>query len=138
VIGALGFAHLTDRFGRKRLFLVTLLVYLLGTAATGLAPSFAAFVALRFVAGSGIGGEYAAINSAIDELVPARVRGALDLAINGSYWIGVAAGAIATLVVLDPRLLPIDLGWRLSFGLGAVLGMCSSCAATSPRARAGC
>jgi MFS family permease len=123
VLGALVFAHLTDRFGRKRLFLVTLAIYLLGTAASGLAPSFAAFLALRFVAGSGIGGEYAAINSAIDELVPARVRGAIDLAINGSYWIGIAAGAVVTLVLLDPTLLPIGLGWRLSFGLGALLGV---------------
>jgi MFS family permease len=122
VIGALGFAHLTDLYGRRRLFVVTLAIYLLGTAATGLAPNFTIFLALRFIAGAGIGGECAAINSAIDELVPARVRGALDLGINGSYWIGVAVGAVATLVVLDPRLLSIDVGWRLSFGLGAALG----------------
>jgi MFS family permease len=123
VLGALGFGHLSDRFGRKRLFLITLTLYLLSTAAGGLAPSLGVFLVLRFAAGAGIGGEYAAVNSAIDELVPARVRGAIDLAINGSYWVGIAAGAGLTLVVLDPSLLPIDVGWRLSFGLGAVLGL---------------
>jgi MFS family permease len=123
VIGALCFGHLTDRFGRKRLFLVTLAIYLCSTAATGLASSYAVFVALRFLAGSGIGGEYSAINSAIDELVPARVRGAIDLAINGSYWVGVALGAGVTLILLDTRLFPISVGWRIAFGLGAVLGL---------------
>jgi MFS family permease len=123
VIGALGFADLTDRFGRKRLFLITLALYLTATAASGLAPSLGVFLVLRFAAGAGIGGEYAAINSAIDELVPARVRGAVDLAINGSYWIGIAAGAGLTLIVLDPSLFPVAVGWRVSFGLGAVLGL---------------
>jgi MFS family permease len=123
VIGALFFGHLTDRFGRKRLFLVTLAIYLCSTAATGLASSYAVFVALRFLAGSGIGGEYSAINSAIDELVPARVRGTIDLAINGSYWVGVALGAGVTLILLDTRLFPISVGWRVAFGLGAVLGL---------------
>src|SRR5262245_37140329 len=123
VLGALGFADLTDRFGRKRLFLITLTLYLLATAASGLAPDLPVFVLLRFAAGAGIGGEYAAINSAIDELVPARIRGAVDLAINGSYWIGIAAGAGLTLIVLNPALLPIEIGWRLSFGLGAILGL---------------
>jgi MFS family permease len=123
VVGALVFGHLTDRFGRKRLFLVTLAIYLGATAASGLAPSYAVFVAFRFLAGSGIGGEYSAINSAIDELVPARVRGAIDLGINGSYWVGVALGAGVTLIVLDTRLFPIGVGWRVAFGLGAVLGL---------------
>jgi MFS family permease len=123
VIGALCFGHLTDRFGRKRLFLVTLAIYLCSTAATGLASSYAMFVALRFLAGSGIGGEYSAINSAIDELVPARVRGTIDLAINGSYWVGVALGAGVTLIVLDTRVFPVSVGWRVAFGLGAVLGL---------------
>ena len=123
VVGALGFGHLTDRFGRKRLFLVTLAIYLGATAASGLAPSYAAFLGFRFLAGSGIGGEYSAINSAIDELVPARVRGTIDLAINGSYWVGVALGAGVTLIVLDTRILPIGIGWRVAFGLGAVLGL---------------
>jgi MFS family permease len=123
VVGALCFGHLTDRFGRKRLFLVTLAIYLGATAASGLAPSYAVFLGFRFLAGSGIGGEYSAINSAIDELVPARIRGTVDLAINGSYWVGVALGAGVTLIVLDTRILPIGIGWRVAFGLGAVLGL---------------
>ncbi|HSD87619.1 MAG TPA: MFS transporter, partial [Kofleriaceae bacterium] len=101
VIGALVFGHLTDRLGRKRLFLVTIALYLVATALSGLAPNYVAFLALRLFAGAGIGGEYSAINSAIDELVPARIRGQIDLAINGSYWIGVALGAALTLVLLD-------------------------------------
>jgi MFS family permease len=123
VLGALVFGHFTDRFGRKRLFLVTLAIYLGATAASGLAPSYAVFILFRFLAGSGIGGEYSAINSAIDELVPARLRGTIDLAINGSYWVGVALGAGVTLVVLDTRLFPIGVGWRVAFGFGAVLGL---------------
>jgi MFS family permease len=123
VAGALVFGHLTDRLGRKRLFLVTLALYLVATALSGLAPGFAVFVAFRFLAGAGIGGEYAAINSAIDELIPARIRGQVDLAINGSYWIGVALGAGVTLVMLDPHLVPLAVGWRLAFGMGAILGV---------------
>lgn len=122
VVGALVFGHLTDRFGRKRLFLITLGLYLAATAASGAAPGFAVFLLFRFLAGAGIGGEYSAINSAIDELVPARVRGQVDLAINGSYWIGVALGAGLTVLMLNPALVPIELGWRLVFGLGALLG----------------
>lgn len=123
VCGALLFGRLTDLYGRKRLFLITLGLYLGATALSGLAPTFAVFLALRFFAGAGIGGEYSAINSAIDELVPARLRGRIDLAINGSYWIGVMLGAGLTLVLLDTRWVPIELGWRLVFGLGAVLGL---------------
>jgi len=123
VAGALVFGRLTDSYGRKRLFLVTLGLYLGATAASGAAPSFAAFLVLRFFAGAGIGGEYSAINSAIDELVPARLRGRVDLAINGSYWIGVGAGALLTLFLLDPARVPVALGWRFAFGLGAVLGL---------------
>ncbi len=123
VAGALLFGHLTDRFGRKRLFLVTLGLYLGATGLCALAPDFTTFLVLRLLAGGGIGGEYSAINSAIDELVPARVRGAVDLGVNGSYWIGVALGAAATLIVLDTRLLPVAIGWRVAFGLGAVLGL---------------
>ena len=123
VVGALCFGYLTDRFGRKRLFLVTLAIYLAATAASGLSPNFAVFVVFRMLAGSGIGGEYSAINSAIDELVPARLRGTIDLAINGSYWVGVALGAGVTLIVLDRRLFPIGVGWRVAFGFGAVLGL---------------
>ena len=102
---------------------MTLALYLLSTAASGLASSFSMFLVLRGLAGAGIGGEYAAINSAIDELVPARMRGQIDLAINGSYWLGIAIGAALTLVVLDPAILPIEIGWRISFGLGALVGI---------------
>jgi MFS family permease len=121
--GALLFGYLTDRFGRKKLFMITLGVYLAATALT--AVSFAPwwFFVFRFITGAGIGGEYAAINSAIDELIPARVRGRVDLIINGSYWVGTAAGAAATLVLLNPKLLAVDLGWRLCFGLGVVLAL---------------
>jgi MFS family permease len=123
VAGALVFGHLTDRLGRKRLFLVTIALYLVATAASGLAPNYGVFLVLRFFAGAGIGGEYSAINSAIDELVPARIRGQIDLAINGSYWIGVGLGAGLTLVLLDPHLIPVSLGWRVAFGFGAILGI---------------
>jgi MFS family permease len=123
VVGALGFGWLTDRFGRKRLFLVTLGLYLVATALSGFAPTFGVFVAFRMLAGAGIGGEYSAINSAIDELVPARIRGQVDLAINGSYWVGVALAAGLTLILLDPRVLPVEIGWRVAFALGATLGL---------------
>jgi MFS family permease len=122
VAGALVFGRLADRWGRKRLFLITLGVYLLGTVATAFAFDFASFAFLRVLTGFGIGGEYAAINSAIDELIPARVRGAVNLAINGTFWIGAALGAGLSLVLLEPRLFAPALGWRLAFGLGAVLG----------------
>jgi len=122
-LGALFFGHLTEKYGRKRLFMVTLGVYLVATVAT--AFSFAPwwFFLCRFLTGSGIGGEYAAINSAIDELMPARLRGRIDLIINGSYWLGAAAGAALTIVLLNPSVLPKDVGWRVAFGLGAVLGL---------------
>lgn len=123
VAGALVFGYLTDRLGRKKLFLITIALYLVATALSGLAPNFAVFLVLRFLAGAGIGGEYSAINSAIDELVPARIRGQIDLGINGSYWVGVALGACLSLVVLDPDILAIEVGWRIAFGLGAVLGI---------------
>src|SRR5918997_889802 len=122
-LGALFFGHLTDRFGRKRLFLTTLVVYLVATVATAFSESFLWFAACRFFTGAGIGGEYAAINSAIDELIPARVRGRVDLAINGSYWVGTAAGAALSLVLLDTDVFAIDVGWRLAFALGALLGL---------------
>ncbi|HET9932311.1 MAG TPA: MFS transporter, partial [Polyangiaceae bacterium] len=123
VLGALVFGHLTDRWGRKRLFLVTLCLYLVATALSGLAPTFAIFAAFRALAGAGIGGEYSAVNSAIDELIPARLRGQIDLGINGSYWIGVALGAGMTLVLLNPSWVPLSLGWRLVFGTGSILGL---------------
>jgi MFS family permease len=122
-VGALFFGQLTDRFGRKKLFLVTLLVYILATVATAFAMSPVYFFIARFFAGSGIGGEYAAINSAIDELIPARVRGRVDLIINGTYWAGAALGALASIVLLDKTIFAADLGWRLAFGIGAVLGL---------------
>ncbi len=123
VLGALVFGYGTDRLGRKKLFYVTLLLYLLATAATALSWSFASYAAFRFLTGAGIGGEYAAINSAIDELIPARVRGRVNLIINSTYWLGAALGAATTVVLLNPRYLPVWLGWRFAFGIGAVLGL---------------
>ena len=123
VLGALVFGYLTDKLGRKKLFTVTLGLYLVAAFATGFAWDFWSFAVFRFFTGAGIGGEYSAINSAIDELIPARVRGRVDLAINGSYWIGAAVGSLSTLVILDPSILPINLGWRVGFGIGAVLGL---------------
>jgi MFS family permease len=123
VLGALFFGWLTDRLGRKKLFFVTLAVYLVATALTAFSWNFWSFAFFRFLTGAGIGGEYAAINSAIQELIPARYRGWTDLVINGSFWIGAALGAAGAVVLLDPRLLPEDLGWRLAFGIGAVLGL---------------
>ena len=121
ISGALIFGHLTDRFGRKRLFLVTLGLYVVATLLTAASWSFLSFACFRLLTGAAIGGEYAAINSAIDELLPARVRGFVDLAINGSYWLGTALGAMLTVVLLNPALVPEFLGWRLAFGAGAVL-----------------
>src|SRR5260221_4091047 len=123
VVGALYFGRLADRLGRKRLFLVTLVVYLVATLATAFSIDFPTFLLCRFFTGFGIGGEYAAINSAIDELIPARVRGGVNLAINGSFWIGAAFGAGLSLVLLDPRLFSPDIGWRLGFALGALLAI---------------
>jgi len=123
VMGALFFGWLADRFGRKRLFFVTLGVYIAGTAATAFANDFAVLALCRFVTGAGIGGEYSAINSAIQELIPARYRGRTDLAVNGSFWLGAALGAAGSSVLLAPGLLPTDTGWRVAFGLGAVLGL---------------
>jgi MFS family permease len=122
-LGALFFGQLTDRFGRKKLFLATLLLYLVATVATAFAGSVLYFYIARFFTGAGIGGEYAAINSAIDELIPARVRGRVDLIINGSYWLGAAGGALGALVLLDTSIFAPDLGWRLAFVIGAVLGI---------------
>ena len=123
VIGALVFGRMADRLGRKRLFLATLFVYMTATLLTAFSPNFAFFALCRFLTGLGIGGEYAAINSAIDELIPARVRGRVNLAINGSFWLGAALGAGLSLVVLDPRVLGPVWGWRACFALGAVLAV---------------
>ena len=122
-VGALLFGHLTDRLGRRRLFLVTLGLYLGATVLTATSQDAWMFFVFRFLTGMGIGGEYAAINSAIDELIPARVRGTVDLLVNGSYWLGTAAGAAATLVLLDPSVLATNIGWRVCFFIGAVLGL---------------
>jgi MFS family permease len=122
-VGALVFGRLTDALGRKRLFFATLGVYLLATLGTALSWSFASFAFFRAVTGAGIGGEYAAINSAIDELLPARVRGRADLAINSTYWLGTAIGAIGSVLLLRPNLLPESIRWRVCFGLGGVLGL---------------
>jgi MFS family permease len=123
VIGAILFGYGTDRFGRKKLFFVTVAVYLIGTALSGFSWNFASYAVFRALTGAGIGGEYAAVNSAIDELIPARVRGRVDLMINGSYWAGAALGAAATLILLDPNRFPVWLGWRLGFAIGASLGL---------------
>ena len=123
VLGALLFGYGTDRLGRKKLFFITVAVYLAATALTAFSWSFASYAFFRALTGAGIGGEYAAINSAIDELIPARVRGRVDLMINGSYWVGAAMGSGATVVLLDPNRFPAWLGWRLAFGIGAALGL---------------
>src|SRR5205814_4806876 len=105
VLGAIGFGWLTDRFGRTKLFFTTLAIYLLATAATALSWSAPSYAMFRFLTGAGIGGEYTAINSTIQEFVPARYRGWTDLAINGSFWVGAALGAAATTILLDPAVL---------------------------------
>ncbi len=124
VVGALVFGWLADRFGRRKIFYATLGLYLAGVGLSACAWSFWNFAAFRLLTGLGIGGEYAAINSAIDEMMPARLRGRIDLAINGTYWLGAAAGAAATLVLLDPHIFPVNVGWRLGFAIGAVFSAC--------------
>jgi MFS family permease len=121
VSGALFFGWLTDRLGRRKLFFVTLTVYLIAAAATAFSWDLASFALFRFLTGAGIGGEYAAVNSTIQELIPARYRGWTDLAINGSFWIGAAVGSVSSLVVLDPALFAADRGWRVAFFVGALL-----------------
>lgn len=121
VLGALFFGRLTDFLGRKKLFTITVLVYLVATILTGFSWDFWSFVVFRFFTGAGIGGEYAAINAAIQELIPARKRGYTDLVINGSFWIGAALGALGSLIVLDTSIIPVEYGWRLAFILGGAL-----------------
>ena len=127
VLGALVFGRLADRYGRKRLFFVTLAVYLAGVGLSAFSWDLASFCVFRFLTGCGIGGEYAAINSAIDELIPARHRGRVALLINGTFWLGAALGAGAALVVLDPAHFAPDIGWRVGFGVGALLGLFILC-----------
>jgi MFS family permease len=123
VFGALIFGWLTDRFGRRFVFYVTLIVYVTGVMLTALSWNFWSFAAFRAVTGLGIGGEYAAINSAIDELIPARFRGRVDLIVNGTFWLGAALGSGASLLFLDPKLFSVDFGWRFGFAMGGVLGL---------------
>jgi MFS family permease len=122
-LGALFFGQLTDRFGRKKLFMITLGVYLVGTVLTAFSMNPVWYFACRFLTGTGIGGEYAAINSAIDELIPAKYRGRVDVAINGSFWVGAAGGSLLTVVLLNKSLIDPAWGWRIAFGLGAVLAL---------------
>jgi MFS family permease len=122
VIGALVFGYLTDLHGRKKLFFITLAVYVAATAATAFSWNPSSYFLFRAITGAGIGGEYAAINSAIDELIPARLRGQVDLTINATFWIGAALGSGATIFLLDPALVPVSYGWRFAFGIGALLG----------------
>jgi MFS family permease len=122
-LGAIVFGQLTDRLGRKKLFMVTLGIYLLGTVLTAFSFSPGWFFACRFLTGMGIGGEYSAINSAIDELIPAKHRGRVDVSINGSYWLGGIGGSLLAVVLLNTAIFPINVGWRLSFVLGAIIGL---------------
>ena len=123
VVGALGFGYATDRYGRRKLFFLTLILYVSATAASAFSWSASSFFLFRALTGAGIGGEYAAINSAVDELIPARVRGHVDLLINATFWVGAAVGSGSTLYLLNPAHLPAAYGWRVAFGIGAVLGL---------------
>src|SRR5436190_9568717 len=120
-LGALYFGRLADRIGRKRLFMLTLAIFLAGSVLTAFSMNFVWFLACRFITGSGVGGEYSAIHSAVDELIPSRVRGAVDLIIGGSFWIGTILGSLASLLLLDKGLFAINVGWRIAFGLAAVM-----------------
>ena len=122
VCGALGFGWLTDRFGRRAIFNITLSIYLLGVLLTACSWNAWSFSLFRLLTGIGIGGEYASVNSAIDELIPARLRGRIDMGVNGSFWFGAALGAAASIVLLSGKLISLDLGWRIGFGIGAVFG----------------
>src|SRR4051812_31279490 len=123
VVGALVFGRLTDRLGRKRLFILTLALYLVASGIAAFSFSLWFLLIFRFVAGLGIGGEYTAINSAIDELIPSHYRGRVDIAVNGTYWAGAMIGAAASIFLLDPKLLPINIGWRVGLLIGPVLGL---------------
>jgi MFS family permease len=123
VLGALFFGWLTDRLGRKKLFFITLALYLVATGLTAFSWNLWSFCLFRFLTGAGIGGEYTAINSTIQEFIPAKYRGRTDLMVNGSFWVGAALGALGSVVLLDPALFAPDIGWRICFGIGAALGL---------------
>ena len=123
VMGAILFGYLTDRLGRRKLFLLTLAIYSTATLATSFSWNFLSFALFRFITGLGIGGEYAAINSAVDELIPGKVRGTVDLVVNATFWAGAALGSLASMALLSGSHVPVNLGWRLAFGVGAVLAM---------------
>lgn len=122
VLGALLFGYLTDRLGRRKLFLVTLATYSLATVASAFSWGFGSFAIFRFFTGVGIGGEYAAINSAVDELIPGKVRGTVDLLVNGTFWVGASAGSLVAMYLLHGHGIPMDRGWRFAFGIGGTLG----------------
>src|SRR5918997_122468 len=122
-VGALFFGRLADRIGRKRLFMLTLAIFLAGSVLTAFSMNFAWFIVCRIITGAGVGGEYSAIHSAVDELIPARVRGWVDLVIGGSFWIGTILGSLASLLLLNESLFAADVGWRIAFGLAAVMAV---------------
>jgi MFS family permease len=122
-VGALYFGRLADKIGRKKLFMLTLVIFMTGSVLTAFSTSFVWFLVCRIITGAGVGGEYSAIHSAVDELIPARVRGAVDLIIGGSFWIGTILGSLASLLLLDTSIFALDVGWRIAFGLAAVMGL---------------
>jgi len=121
--GALFFGRLADQIGRKKLFMLTLAIFMAGSVLTAFSPNFWWFLVCRIITGAGVGGEYSAIHSAVDELIPARVRGAVDLVIGGSYWIGTIFGSLASVFLLDPDIVATDVGWRIAFGMTAIMGL---------------
>src|ERR671921_130901 len=123
-IGAIGFSWATDKYGRKKLFIITLATYLIASFLTAFSPNFAVLAIFRFIAGAGIGGEYSAIYSAVDELIPARFRGQVALTISRSYWIGALMGSGLSILLLNPNIIDQTYGWRMAFWLGAALGLC--------------
>ena len=122
-VGALYFGRLADRIGRKKLFMLTLAIFMAGSVLTAFSTNFIWFLVCRAITGSGVGGEYSAIHSAVDELIPARVRGAVDLIIGGSFWIGTILGSLASLLLLNTSIFAVDVGWRIAFGLAAIMGL---------------
>ena len=127
VLGALVFGHLTDRLGRKKLFLITVAIYSIATVCTAFSQGFIFFALCRFCTGLGIGGEYAAINSAVDELIPGKVRGTVDLLVNGTFWVGASVGSVTALTLLSTTIFPQAEAWRYAFGIGGMLGLLVLC-----------